>query len=223
MIRLNECERELLAKMLGSHAYREKLAAQRFAQAVDLAPTPADTSYLNHIVEEEIDHYRGCLRVAGELGIDLEALVNARMLLDPPGIPPFEVWLDVLLAHALNDRAGYHVLTGLTGSKVSAYARLAAEIVADEESHGETGAAALVKYYENCDHPKKRDLLLIHLDAAVRCLGKPNTKNDAQAIKTGLKTKPAEQIISEYCDAVDPILESLGCADLLPLSGRYLQ
>ena len=110
MSRLNESERELLTKMLGSHAYREKLAAERYAQAVDLSPTPEDRSYLNHIVEEETDHYRGCLRVAAELEIDLEAHVNARMLLDPPGIPPFESWLDVLLAHSLNDRAGFTAL-----------------------------------------------------------------------------------------------------------------
>lgn len=223
MSRLNESERELITKMLGSHAYREKLAAERYKQAVDLSPTPGDRSYLNHIVEEETDHYRGCLRVASELDIDLESHVNARMLLDPPGIPPFEGWLDVLLAHSLNDRAGYHVITGLIGSKVSAYAGLALEIVSEEESHGENGAASLVKYYPLCDHPQKKDKLVTHIDAAIRCLGKPNSKNDAEAIRMGLKTKPSLQVINEFCDAVDPILVNLGCEDLWPLSSHYLK
>lgn len=223
MSRLNGSERELITKMLGSHAYREKLAAERYTQAADLSPTPEDSSYLNHIVEEETDHYRGCLRVASELDIDLESHVNARMLLDPPGIPPFEVWLDVLLAHSLNDRAGYHVITGLVGSKVGAYARLALEIVSEEESHGENGAASLVKYYPLCDNPQKKDKLRTHIDSAIRCLGKPNSKNDARAINMGLKTKPSLQVINEFCDAVDPILASLGCEDLLPLSSRYLK
>lgn len=223
MSRLNGSERELITKMLGSHAYREKLAAERYTQAVDLSPTPGDRRYLNHIVEEETDHYRGCLRVAKELGIDLESQVNARMLLDPPGIPPFEEWLDVLLAHSLNDRAGYHVITGLIGSKVSAYARLALEIVSEEEAHGENGAASLVKYYPRCDHPQKKDKLVTHIDSAIRCLGKPNTENDAKAIEMGLKTKPSLQVIGEFCDAVDPILLSLGCEDLLPIASRYLK
>lgn len=223
MTGLNGSEKELITKMLRSHAYREKLAAERYKQAVDLSPTLEDRNYLNHIVKEETDHYRGCLRVASELDIDLESHVNDRMLQDPPGIPPFEVWLDVLLAHTLNDRAGYHVITGLVGSKVSAYARLALEIVSEEESHGENGAASLVKYYPLCDHPQKKDQLVTHIDAAIRCLGKPDSKNDAEAIKMGLKTKPSSQVISEFCDAVDPILVDLGCEDLLPLSNHYLK
>lgn len=220
---LNGSEKDLITKMLGSHGYREKLAVERYKQAADFAPTPTDRSYLKHIVEEETDHYMGCLRVAGELDIDLESHVNARMLLDPPGIPLFENWLDVLLAHSLNDRAGYHVITGLIGSKVSAYARLASEIVSEEEEHGEYGAAALVKYYPLCDHPKKKDKLVAHLDSAVRCLGKPNSRNDVEAIKMGLKTKPSFQVISEFCQAVDPILVELGTEDLMPLSNRYLK
>lgn len=220
---LNGSEIELITKMLGSHAYREKLAAERYEQATDLSPTPEDRRYLDHIVEEETEHYRGCLRVAIELGIELEARVNARMLLDPPGIPSFEVWLDVLLAHSLNDRAGYHVITGLIGSKVKPYARLALVIASEEEAHGENGAASLVRYYPLCEHPQKKDKLVTHLDAAIRCLGKPNSKNDAKAIKLGLKTKPSLQVIGEFCDAVDPILANLGCEDLLPLSSRYLK
>src|SRR5689334_9645180 len=154
---LNETEKDLLTKMLTSHAYREILAAKRFREAVDLCPTSRDRNYFTHIVEEEMEHYHGCLKVADELGIDLVPEVNARMLQDPPGIPPFEDWLDLLLAHSLNDRAGYHVLTGLIDSKVSAYAKLALEIVTEEEAHGENGAASLIKYYPSCDHPEKRD------------------------------------------------------------------
>lgn len=223
MTKLNESEKELITKMLGSHAYREKLAADRFKEAVRLSPTVEDRNYINHIVEEETRHYQGCLRVARELDIDLELFVNARMLVDPPGIPPFEDWLDVLLAHSLNDRAGYHVITGLIDSKVAAYARLASMIASEEESHGETGAAALVKYYPLCDHPQKKDKLVTHLDSAIRCLGKPNSRNDAEAIRMGLKTKSSLQTIAEFCDAVDPILVKLGCEDLVPLSSHYLK
>jgi 1,2-phenylacetyl-CoA epoxidase catalytic subunit len=221
MVRLSESEKHLITRMLVSHGYREKLAAARYKQAADFAPTPADRRYLNHIVEEETNHYLGCLKVAGELDIELESQVNARLLLDPPGIPAFENWLDVLLAHALNDRAGYHVITGLLGSKVSAYARLASEIVSEEEAHGKFGAAALLKYYPLCDHPQKKDQLVAHLDSAIRCLGKPNSSNDVAAIKMRLKTKPSSQLISEFCEAVDPILAELGAEDLLPLSSRY--
>jgi 1,2-phenylacetyl-CoA epoxidase catalytic subunit len=223
MSRLNGSEKDLLTKMLGSHGYREKLAVERYKQAAEFAPTSRDLAYLNHIVEEETDHYQGCLRVADELDIDLESQVSARMLLDPPGIPPFENWLDVLLAHSLNDRAGYHVITGLIGSRVSAYARLASEIVSEEEAHGEYGTAALVKYYPLCDHPEKKDQLVAHLDSAIRCLGKPNSRNDVAAIRMGLKTKPSVQVISEFCQAVDPILAELGTGDLMPLSSRYLK
>ena len=223
MSRLNESEKELLTKMLRSHAYREKLAAERYKQAIDLSPTPEDRNYINHIVEEELNHYQGCLKVADELDIDLESHVNARMLQDPPGIPPFEDWFDLLLAHSLNDRAGYHVITGLIGSKVSSYAKLALEIVSEEELHGENGAASLIKHYPLCDHPQKKNRLVTHIDASIRCLGKPNSKNDAEAIKFGLKTKPSLQVIREFCEAVDPILVRLGCEDLLPLSNHYLK
>jgi 1,2-phenylacetyl-CoA epoxidase catalytic subunit len=123
----------------------------------------------------------------------------------------------------VNDRAGFHVITGLIGSKVSAYARLASEIVTEEESHGENGAASLVNFYPLCDHPHKKAKLVTHIESAIRCLGKPNTKNDAEAIRMGLKTKPSSQIIGEFRDAVDPILLRLGCEDLSPLSNHYLK
>lgn len=215
MIQLTSRERELLTRMLVSHAYREKLAAIRFEEALALIPGGETQNYWLQVIEEEKEHYQGCIQVADELDIDLEALVEARMHRQPPGIPPFSNWLDVLLAHALNDKAGYYVLLGLIDSKIESYAALACHIVSEEESHGACGAAALVGYFSSQETSErhKRDALGRHIDAAIRCLGRPGTQGDREAVQLGLKTKPANETIVEFCSYVKSVVNQLPCHD----------
>jgi hypothetical protein len=223
MVNLNSPKEILLARMLVSHAYREQLAAQRFTEALSLLPEGESESYWLHVITEEEEHYRGCLRVAAELGIDLPPLVQARMLRNPPGIPPFKTWLDVLMAHAFNDKAGYFVLLGIIDSTVAPYAELAREIVAEEESHGSHGVAALFKYYpvcELCEH-SKRAILTQHVEASIRCLGRPFTPGDCEAVRLGLKTKPAAKTVNDFCAYVGGVLEGIGCGGLLPTLPRH--
>jgi 1,2-phenylacetyl-CoA epoxidase catalytic subunit len=217
MTELISSEKELLTQMLVSHAYREKLAAVRFEEALSFLPAGETGNYWLNVIAEEEEHYQGCLHVANELNIELEPLVMARMSKQPLGIPPFCHWLDVLLAHAFNDKAGYYVLLGLIESKVKPYAALAGKIVAQEESHGTCGAAALVKYYptqEVRDH-LKRDALARYIDAAIRCLGRPNTLGDRKAVRFRLKTKSASETIREFCSYVRGILNQLPDHDQL--------
>lgn len=221
---LTQSEQEIFTRMLTSHAYRERLAAERFADAKEIAPSPDARSYVEHVSEEEEEHYRGCLDVAAEFGIPIEHMVARRMEQSPPGIPQFNCWLDVLLAHAFNDQAGYFVLAGVMGCKIPSYARLAKDIVAEEAAHGAHGAELLIDYYPQADTggADKRDLLLTHLDAAVRCLGRPNSPGDKEAIDAGLKSIPATDTIKQFCSYADDILMRLGCQDLTPLASRYL-
>lgn len=225
MVRLTPFEMDLLTRMLTSHTYREKLAAERFNDALTLLPSQDLKTYWLHVIEEEEEHYAGCLEVARQLDIDLEPLVHSRMQRLPAGIPEFHNWLDVLLAHAFNDKAGYYVLLGLTKSKVAPYAKLAESILVEEESHGASGAEALIEYYPS--HGKseavRRKILIKHLDAAVRCLGRPQTKGDQEAVKAGLKTKSASETISGFCLYADQILKHLKCDSLIPTSARYLK
>jgi 1,2-phenylacetyl-CoA epoxidase catalytic subunit len=220
---ITSTQKALLTQMLTSHAYRERLAARRFRQAVKLAPTSQSKEYVMHVAEEEDFHYLGCLKVAEQLQIDLVPLVKRRMLGRPPGIPVFTTWLDVLLAHAFNDKAGYFVLKGIVGSKVPKYARLAAEIIADEETHGLEGAKMLRQFYGRAqmDDRAKRRLLLLHLDAAVRCLGRPNSQRDKEAMKNGLKTISSADTVANFLEYSDRILIQLNCKDLVPVVGRY--
>ena len=224
MERLTQAEIEILTRMLTSNAYREKLAAVRYEAAVDLAITPQDRKYVLHVAEEEWEHYHKCLQVAKELDIDLEPLVNQRMTVEPPGIPPFNNWLDVLLAHTFADKAGYFILAALVNSKVSQYAEMAAEIAAEEERHGNHGASLLEEFYSRteCDEKAKHEMLMAHIDAGVRCLGQPNTRGDREAVALGLKTKPAAEIIRDFCAYADDILVRIRREDLIPLSSRYL-
>jgi 1,2-phenylacetyl-CoA epoxidase catalytic subunit len=224
MARLSLTEKDLLTSMLTSHAYRERLAVERFREALSLLPSHESEAYWLHVIEEEQEHYVGCLDVAKQIRIDLEPLVNSRMNRQPPGIPRFKTWLDVLLAHAFNDKAGYFVLMGLLASKVIPYAQLASHIVAEEENHGARGADALVKYYPACSESEqvKQKTLLEHLDAAVRCLGRPNSWRDQEAVRAGLKTRSAATTITDFCSYADEVLERLNCQNLIPISGRYM-
>jgi hypothetical protein len=86
MSSLSGFERELITSMFRSHVYREELAAERYKQAIDIAPTPTDRSYINHIVEEETDMSRGhqsylaeILQISRSLAVVGEAKGNLNM------------------------------------------------------------------------------------------------------------------------------------------------
>jgi len=166
-----------------------------------------------------------CAEAAHALGIeDIERRVAERMSRPPEGIPRFETRLDMFLAHALNDEAGRFVLEGLTGSTVAAYARVAKHIIDDEKEHGSQGRRMLFEEFSSstASPADKERLLILHLDAAIRCLGRPDTQHDDEAVACGLKTKPARSIITEYCEYADSIVVALGYAALTPLARRYL-
>lgn len=216
-------ESVLLTKMLVSHAYRERLGAQRFISIVDCVDTPREeVSHLCHAIGEEYEHYRGCIDVGSDLGIPLVSSVDGRMMHGVDGIPPFESWLDFCLAHAFNDKAGEFVLEGIVGSRIEPYAKLARRILEDEKGHGEKGRELLVRNYSEYDEDFRQDRLRVHLDAAVMCLGRPGTNNDRRAVELGLKTKHSEQLIREFCAYADNVLREIGEGELTPLEKDYL-
>jgi 1,2-phenylacetyl-CoA epoxidase catalytic subunit len=217
-------ERALLARMLTSHAYRERLAADRYRAALALAPTAADRAYLARVIEEEEDHYGGCIDVGHHLGIDIAERVAERAGRLPAGIPELHDWLDVTLAHALNDQAGYQVMVGLRGSRIIAYAKMAEQILSEEADHGQTGAVAAARTYRTTDLSPEllRERLVIHLDAAVRCLGRPGSAGDRAALAAGFKMRSAADTIRAFCADADSVLAALDEPTLLPAAARYL-
>jgi len=224
MLKLSGFELGVLTKMLTSHAYREKLGIERFRQAVDMATLPREKAYFRLVVEEEETHFRGCLEVAAETGIHLEELINARMRKEPPGIPPFHTWLDVLLTHTFIDQAGYFVLQGLTQSSIDIYANVATRLIEDEQFHGMKGSVMLIEYFKKLDgrDPGTVAALHNHLGAAARCIGKPNSHGDAEAVRLHLKTRSAAETLNDFCQFADGILKKLSLENLTPLAKKYL-
>lgn len=215
-------ERTLFIRMLVRHAYREQLAAERFRGAVQIAPDNERPRLLDLALEED-EHYLGCCRVAASNGIAIEALVSQRMLL-APGIPVFATWLDVLLARAFNDQAGYHVLRGVIGCKLKDYGALAHHIVAEEREHGAEGAALLIEYTSTImPHTEAtRRAVATHLAAAIRCIGRPDTEGDREAVRLGLKTQSSAATLAEFCDYSDSVLARASLTEFLPLRSNVL-
>lgn len=200
---------ELLRRMLVSHAYRERLASERFRVAQQFAMNAQELEYFASVVSEEAAHYQACINVATKVGLSLDADVAARFRRLPPGIPEFNDRFDVLLAHAFNDRAGYFVLEGIVGSRVEPYALVAARVLADEEMHGDEGAELLRASWSDFRATMQpllfRARIIAHLDAALRCLGRPFSQSDAYAVAWGLKTRhsaDAIEVFLEYCNTV---------------------
>ena len=216
---------DLLTRMLTSHAYRERLAGDRFGQALDkgFPPSPEERERVERALREEYDHYQGCLSVGRQFGIDVKTLADGRMGREPVGIPPFGNWLDVLLAQVLNDAAGYFVMEGLRDSKIEPYAELAGRIMRDEAGHLEHGKTLLVPAYRARADDRAGRQLVTHLDAAVRCCGRPYSDGDREAVRLGLKTRPAADTLKEFGVYADAVLNHLGRADLVPLSEKYLK
>lgn len=221
-IHLTAKEREIFTKMLVSHAYRELLAANRLQVFLQTVNDRKKRSYLIEVMEEEQLHYNGVLKVAREFNINLEKLVQQRYAGKPAGIPFYHTWLDFLLAHAFNDQAGFFVLQGIQGSKVRSYAQLAKKIVRDEERHGHAGVKLLVDYlYHKKLTPKMKRSIKIHLDAAVRCLGKPLTENDTLAVEAGLKTVSSAETIQRFCGYMNGVFKKLNYHEFQQVVAGY--
>lgn len=210
--------RAVLRRMLVHHAYRELDAVRQFSRAYAHAPRDAHDC-LRDTIADEVSHYRGCLDAARQLGFEVSYDVQARMQRGPPGIPHIASWEDFVLSHALNDQAGLFVLRNCSDSSAAPYAALCRTIIADEERHGSRGRELLIAHAKA--RGIERDRLLVHLDASVRCLGRPGTEGDRIAVAEKLKKEPARTIIAAYCDHADAVLSEAGQA-VAPLSARYL-
>ena len=150
--------------------------------------------------------------------IDIEPLIRQRRCL-VPGIPLFTTWLDVLLARAFNDQAGYHVLRGVMGCKFQDYGNLARRIVEEEKEHGAEGAQLLIQYSlgRRADLDRMRAAVAVHLGAAIRCVGRADTEGDREAVRLGLKTRSSAETLAEFSDYADQVLAAAGLTWFSPL------
>jgi len=212
---LDAASREIAERMLTSHAYRERLAIDRFKSVLDLAPSPEDRAHLQQAIEEEARHYAGCLEVAEWYGIELVPRVKARMARTPHGIPEFHNWLDLLLAQALNDAAGAFVLRGVIGGTLTRYAELCAATIADEENHCRVGRLGAIAFWssqvgvtvptEQAEHQ-----LMVHLIAAIKSCGRARSITDDAALQLGLKSRSSTETLDGFLAYARLFVHALG-------------
>lgn len=202
----------IVVQLLESQGYRELAAAQVFGASLRFAPSLDDKMLLADQLREELEHFEAVAALYEDVRAgDLLSAVEKRAA----DVPVPGSWLEVAVCQFLFDRAGKFQIQEYRSSSYAPYAEIVRKILADEESHGAAGEAALRDLCQ-ADHPDpaSRALAQEHFERWLRTsllsFGRPGTPNDQRAVELGLKARPAADVIRDYLRDLQPAMEACG-------------
>ncbi|MHC4956217.1 MAG: Phenylacetic acid catabolic protein [Planctomycetota bacterium] len=213
---------ETISKMLRSQAYRELAAAVVFAEALALVPTLEFKRHVVHTVEEEMEHYATCVRLAEQIGLEGFDEACTRRVRDDRPIPAIESFLELGVAACLYDSASAFQLREYENSSFDPYCRVIGRILEEEEGHENFGAELMIQLSRD---PANRDELQRcfekWLAVSLRSFGRPGMEHSRFAIEAGLKTRDSSAVAQDYIDALKSTLRVCGIS--LPAREQLLE
>jgi 1,2-phenylacetyl-CoA epoxidase catalytic subunit len=202
---------ETLSKMIRSQAYRELAAAVVFAEAIAIVPTLEFKHHVVHTIEEEMDHYAVCVRLAESIGLeDFDEECSRHVREDRP-IPAIESFLELGVAACCYDSASAFQLREYENSSFDPYCRVIGKILEEEEGHENFGAEMMVQLSRD---PANRGELQRCFDkwvaVSMRSFGRPEHERSRYAIEVGLKTRDSAAVAQDYVDSLKSIMRLCG-------------
>ncbi len=213
---------ETVSKMLRSQAYRELAAAVVFAEALSLVPTVEFKRHVVHTVEEEMEHYAICVRLAEQIGLaDFDAECTRHVREDRP-VPAIESFLELGVAAFLYDSASAFQLREYENSSFDPYCRVIGRILEEEEGHENFGAEMMIQMSRD---PSNREEIQRHFDkwlaVSLRSFGRPAHERSRIAIEAGLKTRDSAAVAQDYVDSAKSTARL--CGLVIPSRERLLE
>ncbi|MEM8884197.1 MAG: Phenylacetic acid catabolic protein [Planctomycetota bacterium] len=202
---------DTLSKMLLSQAYRELAAAVVFGEAISLVPSVEYKQQVVHQVEEEMDHYAVCVRLAEELGIEGFDELCTRRVHDERPIPRVESFLEVGVAACLYDSASAFQLREYENSSYDPYCQIIGKILEEEENHENFGAELMIQMSRDPKHHAPMQACFDKWFAvSMRSFGRPDHDRSRYAIEVGLKTRDSAAVAQEYADSLKQVMRLCG-------------
>jgi ring-1,2-phenylacetyl-CoA epoxidase subunit PaaA len=208
--------RATLVRLLADQARAELAASTLYSRWVSRVPTPEDKQYVALIAREETEHWYRVVKLLEELGLSPDQArahqtrswfyVLFSLLLHRV------TWLDLLMMAFLIDQAGYVLVEDFAQSSYAPWARVAREILAEEEGHPEFGMSRLRAMIATKGQTPVQHSLDKWWRVALNLFGPPTTKNTERYIRLGLKYRTNEDRRLSFRQSCEPRIRQLGLA-----------
>ncbi len=206
--------RRTLLKLLADQARAELVASNTYSSWVRRAPGPTERMYLAEIAKEETEHWYKAVMLLKELGVSpnrirdhesnhwfyfLSRLSTLR-----------KKWIDVLMMSFLIDHGAYFLVEDFAQSSYAPWARMAEEILKDEEGHPDLGANCILAIIQKEGSARVQRALRKWWRVALNMFGPPITNNTNTYIRLGLKTRTNEDRRQAFRRSCEPKIRELG-------------
>ena len=206
--------RATLIKLLADQARAELIAAHTYSRWVRRAPGPEEKMALAEMAREETEHWYLAIELLRELGLSPDAARRhqTRSWFYATGnvIMSWLTWLDVAMAAFLVDAAAYILVEDFAQSSYAPWARVAQNILTDEEDHPDTGGRFLATQIEQRGPLAVQRGLKKWWRVSMNLFGPPVTANTELYIRLGLKFRTNEERRQIFRRSVEPRIRALG-------------
>lgn len=206
--------RSSLIKLLADQARAELFAAHTYSSWLRRAPGPEEKMYLAELAKEETEHWYKAVKLLEELGVSPSEArkrqtfswfyYTSRLLL------PRLTWIDILMMSFLIDHGAYFLVEDFAQSSYASWAKMAQEILKDEEDHPDFGANCLRAMMRERGAAPVQRALNKWWRLALNMFGAPVTKNTDLYIRLGLKYRSNEERRQAYRRSCEPKIQALG-------------
>ena len=206
--------RRVLIRLIASHARGELEAAYTYASWIRRAPGPAEKMYVAGIAHEETEHWYKCIQLMADL------VVTGRQIKEFEGsnyfysivhlLIPRYTWLDVLMLAFLIDRGAFFMIEDYAHSSYAPWARMAQDILSDEEGHANFGMNCLRRTIEERGKPVVQSAVKKWWRVALNVFGPPRTRYTDTYLRLGLRMRTNEERRLAYRRDAEPQILALG-------------
>jgi ring-1,2-phenylacetyl-CoA epoxidase subunit PaaA len=206
--------RDLLVRLLTIQADCEIGGPHVYAQQWLLnAPTANDMFRLTHIIAEELDHFRGMVRLLNDLGVDRTDLLrrgNDERALEAFRVSDVPSWADVATFCCLIDRVGRFQIEEMVGSSYQPLDTVLPQIMREEVGHVGFGTARLAELAANPETKAAAQAAVNRwYPMALDMFGRTGSWRANRFIEWGLKHRVNEEARRDYINEVGPVLERM--------------
>ena len=206
--------RTTLIKLLADQARAELVAAHTYSRWVSRAPDPDEKLALAEIAKEETEHWYLAMELLRELGVSPEAArrhqTRSRFYALTQLLVPRLTWLDVAMGAFLVDTAAYILVEDFAQSSYAPWARVAQNILKDEEDHPDFGRRFLKGQIERRGSVPVQRALKKWWRVCMNLFGPPVTPNTDLYIRLGLKFRTNEERRQIFRASLEPQIRALG-------------
>lgn len=185
-----------ILRLLGRQAYCEIEGAKFYSKWIDRAPGMQERKMVAQIVQEEFEHWTLIVNLMLDLGLRFEDIKNFQKgRLDYALIKLATMrarWTDAVMVAFLIDSAALYGVRDNIRCSYAPWARVCADILEEEEKHGEAGIEFVDQQIRKIGKEKMQKALKKWWPFALNAMGAPVSKNEKTYKRLGFHIRSNE-------------------------------